>query len=93
MRNAIDEHTALDRDFAVARRVNVKERSNRHRFKEEAMLHLAIVFAVIAIIAGALGFGGVAGASAGIAKIFFMIFLVLLVLALLGLVLGFNIAV
>jgi uncharacterized membrane protein YtjA (UPF0391 family) len=80
-------------NFAMACRVNMKQQSDSHRFKEEAMLHLAIVFAVIAIIAGALGFGGVAGASAGLAKIFFMIFLVLLVLALLGLVLGFNIAV
>jgi uncharacterized membrane protein YtjA (UPF0391 family) len=69
-----------------------EEAVNRY-FKEEVMLHLAIVFAVIAIIAGALGFGGIAGASAGIAKLFFMIFLVLLVLALLGLVLGFNIAI
>ena len=40
-------------------------------YKENRMLHYAVVFFIIALIAAVLGFGGVAAGAAGIAKILF----------------------
>lgn len=51
-------------------------------YRENPMLHYALIFFVVAIIAAVLGFGGIAGAAAGIAKILFFVFLILFVVSL-----------
>lgn len=51
-------------------------------YKENPVLHYAVVFFIIALIAGVFGFFGIAGAAAGIAKVLFIVFLVLFVASL-----------
>jgi uncharacterized membrane protein YtjA (UPF0391 family) len=63
-----------------ARRLKWRRDPGLHRpapFKENIMLHYAVVFFVIALIAAVLGFSGIAAGAAGIAKVLFVVFLVM----------------
>jgi uncharacterized membrane protein YtjA (UPF0391 family) len=51
-------------------------------WRENEMLHYALVFFLIAIVAAIFGFGGISIASAGIAKILFFLFLVVFLVSL-----------
>jgi uncharacterized membrane protein YtjA (UPF0391 family) len=52
------------------------ERPARSSFKENLMLHYAVVFFIIALIAALFGFGGIAAGAAEIAKVLFFIFII-----------------
>jgi uncharacterized membrane protein YtjA (UPF0391 family) len=66
-------HTALHRSKGC-------EPEKTHSiYKEQLMLHYAVVFFVIALIAALFGFGGIAAGAVGIAKILFVVFAVLAV--------------